>query len=1111
MKDDLFQSLITSFPGVGGAFPLRPFDSGRSNSPVWIVDFQSDTSSGLTGSYVVKVGSPRWAQAEAAFYTSQAAASLADHLARFQAISEAQRDAQAIAYDLAYPQTLDTLSLVDLLRDYQHEEIRHQTETLARALFEWNEWSLAPRQDRMDRMAPPDAIRSMLGRRAEDLGDTLAAKLPWWDQRARYFVIDGADILLPNPLTVLDPAWWPALRDDQLAKWVCPLGFTHGDLHGHNILCLPATDHQPRLIDFSDYAQRGIPFFDLAYLEYDILQHVVGLQSPGARSQWLALLDVIMADILPKSELQRDLQLAPLTREVWFLIEPLRQTAHAIATQCHPTHSDGYVIAWRLASIAAGLNFARKGTAADTQRPERERVAALLYAAYALRHLLRRLKRHPTADAHAIPVVSWLEDRRTEWRHQKRAGDGRLPVRATKMLDRSADVATVTRFLRSPFSRVIAISGFPGVGKTTLAKEIGYAHLPPRTRQGKRRALFDMVIWIAPDDRSGKDDPLERILDVVSQRFGYRSQHAMGLELSAREDIVSDLLEGKSVLLVLDSVEDLLGSRDAAALASWIHHLPDTTRVLLTTRSARLSDAWDVCAPKIHTLQGLPEADALRLAREEIGDGGAPVDTEARDQFTALVEMTAGNPLAIKLATGVIKKQHLTLRELLQEVRDAGAEAQVAAIFETLFARSWARLPVDARHVLVALTFFTAPVGRELLHKTMGSSRATLERSLERLRESSLIDIADTGGANFVYSLHRLLRTFVTRRLPKESAQWEREARTRWVNAYLDFSEAHGGLDWAEWSKDYDHLESEWSNLKTVFAWCAANGRFDELAAFWLDDRVHRFAHIYGYWQDRLEWFDWLDRNAEQRGDMAARVKAMTRKTWTLLQLDAAEFTAVERLLPVAWAAREQVDPYCQCELMNNHILLHIRRRRWEEAAKWIETKQRFLDDDRVRSALDRPEPDRPDRNRWLRQSTWIPYYQALILYYTGKTTDDVRAAGRKCLEVLSIAQRCGWQRQVLWAYDLGANLAIREGRLIFAHHCLERGMSIARRNKDKRPIALFERGYATLEFTRGNFVEAAARAETAEQLFKALGMARMADKMRILRNRAAHKSQEEE
>ena len=149
MKDDVFQGLITSFPGVADAFPLRPFDSGRSNSPVWIVDFQSNTPSGLTGSYVVKVGSQRWAQAEAAFYASQAAAFLADHLARFQAISDARGDTQAIAYDLAYPQTLDTLSLVDLLRDYQHEAIRHQTETLARALFEWNEWSAAPRQDRM--------------------------------------------------------------------------------------------------------------------------------------------------------------------------------------------------------------------------------------------------------------------------------------------------------------------------------------------------------------------------------------------------------------------------------------------------------------------------------------------------------------------------------------------------------------------------------------------------------------------------------------------------------------------------------------------------------------------------------------------------------------------------------------------------------------------------------------------------------------------------------------------------------------------------------------------------------------------------------------------------
>src|SRR5262249_44548184 len=136
-------------------------------------------------------------------------------------------------------------------------------------------------------------------------------------------------------------------------------------------------------------------------------------------------------------------------------------------------------------------------------RPEGERVAALLYAATTLRTLLSRLHHHPPITSATIPVVHWSRPRPLlALPTVKRAGDGRLPS-PWPIYERTADVAAVSALVASPAHQMVVVKGFPGVGKTTLALQVGYAHLPPRGAIETQQA-FDTVIWVAPEDCSSQ-------------------------------------------------------------------------------------------------------------------------------------------------------------------------------------------------------------------------------------------------------------------------------------------------------------------------------------------------------------------------------------------------------------------------------------------------------------------------------------------------------------------------------------------------------------------------------------------------------------------------------
>ena len=204
----------------------------------------------------------------------------------------------------------------------------------------------------------------------------------------------------PNPLVYMQKATWQQLGIEHNSK--CFIGRIHGDLHTGNVICSSTSQQIPHIIDFDQSMEDGVPFFDLAYLEFDIMRHVLAVEQEGNRRNWISLLDVSMAKIEGgEQNLPWDADRA------WGLIQPIRQGVQRLLASAREDASgrEDYEIVWWLSTVAAGLNFARKG---DQTRSRFERMAGLLYAAYGLARILEifGVKESMTEQTSFVP---WLQ------------------------------------------------------------------------------------------------------------------------------------------------------------------------------------------------------------------------------------------------------------------------------------------------------------------------------------------------------------------------------------------------------------------------------------------------------------------------------------------------------------------------------------------------------------------------------------------------------------------------------------------------------------------------------------------------------------------------------
>ncbi len=404
---------------------------------------------------------------------------------------------------------------------------------------------------------------------------------------------------------------------------------------------------------------------------------------------------------------------------------------------------------------------------------------------------------------------------------------GWVPTPPTPMVDRTAELATVTALLGDPGVRLVVLTGPGGIGKTRLALAAAAAAEP--LRDGT---------WFV--DLAGVRDPAD-VPGAVAEAVGVTAEGSRPLL-----DLVADRLAGRRALLVVDNLEQVASA--APGLATLLARCP-RTQLLATSRTVlHLRGEHDVPIGPLGTPgpgeagpAAVAEVPAVELfvARARQADPAFGLTGVTAGPVAELVRRLDGLPLAVELAAARVRTlpPRLLLARLdraLDRALDLGdPDVDVPDRQRTLRATiAWSHDLLDehGRALLARLsvcadgcTLDTAEAvgaGRD------GDGAADLDvlETLSDLVAHSLVSPTDTGDGEPRFRMLELVRTFAAERLRERGE--EEATRTRWAQHLARLgAEAGAGLSGPAARLWRTRLDAETADLRAALRWAVATDR----------------------------------------------------------------------------------------------------------------------------------------------------------------------------------------------------------------------------------------------------------------------------------------------
>lgn len=624
---------------------------------------------------------------------------------------------------------------------------------------------------------------------------------------------------------------------------------------------------------------------------------------------------------------------------------------------------------------------------------------------------------------------------------------------------------------RPPF--LVTVDGIGGVGKTALILEAAYYCL--RASSGDAIAndtpTFEAIIFVTakqhyltPYGVRSKSLTQETLSDIFRE-ISYALDRPEIRQTTPQEQPQKAFraLARQKTLLIIDNLETM---PERQKIADFLYHdLPATVKVVITTREPTLSASI--------RLSKLSENEGLQLIQHEVSYKEDAHIILSEDDEIELYQRTGGVPAAIIYAVGQLAFGY-SLETVMTKLKQPYGD-----VARFCFDNSVTPLRGQPAHQLfMAIAMFPKSPLREAVIRVAGldSNPIVAEEGLVLLQQLSLITLQEGR-----YSLLPLTREYGLAELTIHP-DFELAARERWLHWYLTFAEKYGGEDEWEWHVNYDQIDAEWENFLAVFEWCAAFDRFEELKIFWFDRELKEYANIYGAWEDRIYWLEWLADSAKRQGKWSIIVECWSSIAWLLALMGTPEkLSKATKLLEQVWENRQFADAVTLGSMANHFAVLSIRKNDFIKADRWLNWEAEL-----VKLTL-LPEP------RLQRRQFSIMYYQAELHF----RRSNYEEAEKLYKEALSFAHKINWHRAILYTYNWLADLAIVKEDFETAESFLRSCLPVVERNKDKRRTAFLKRTFAILEKKRGNLVMAYQWAHTALDGFDRLGMQPEAEDMR--------------
>ena len=419
-----------------------------------------------------------------------------------------------------------------------------------------------------------------------------------------------------------------------------------------------------------------------------------------------------------------------------------------------------------------------------------------------------------------------------------------LPIQITSFIGREREIDEAKRLLTT--ARLVTFTGSGGTGKTRLAQQVAAEAL----------SMFTDGVWLV--ELAPLTDP-NLVLQTVAGVLELRT-----VQGSPLLDLVTDYLRGKSLLLILDNCEHLIGA--CAELADHLLHACPAVKILASSREG-LGIAGEVTyhVPSLSlpdqanpTPDRLLKSEAAQLFLERASAVNPHFSlTEANAQAVSQIcRRLDGIPLALELAAARLKL--FTADQIASRLNDrfrllTGGSRTALPRQQTLRALiDWSYdLLSEPEHVLLRqLSVFVGGWTFE------AADAVCLDLDvlslLEMLVNKSLVVMEENQG-QARYNMLETIRQYARDKLIE--AGEAASLRDRHLDYFLQFlEEAETGLRSGEAFKWFDRLEADYDNIRAATEWGQEQRPLDTLLLV---------GNIIFYWtfraDDRLQALHWLN------------------------------------------------------------------------------------------------------------------------------------------------------------------------------------------------------------------------------------------------------------
>jgi predicted ATPase len=351
----------------------------------------------------------------------------------------------------------------------------------------------------------------------------------------------------------------------------------------------------------------------------------------------------------------------------------------------------------------------------------------------------------------------------------------------------------------------------------------------------------------------------------IAQAIGVQESGSAPLE-----SILSEVLEDRAILLVLDNFEQVLGA--VQFLADLLARCPRLV-LLVTSRQPLHLRAEHVLPVRPLPVPGLDVSDLSVVARNpavalfvDRGRACRPGFDLTPENVRAIAEICTrldGLPLAIELAAAQLSvlTPHIILERLyarapfvLSGVSDLPARHRT---LRAAVASSYDLLSADAQAVFrwcgVFAGGFTSSAAADIF--VDGNQVLDLLPMLAVLADNNLLQVGDDPAGELRFRWLETIRSFAIDHLTLNGEL--SIARRRHAEYYVAFAEsAETALVGPEMSNTLDALEREYDNFRAVFHWALEGDADDLRLGLRLAGAMYRFWNMRGHLGEARQWLD---------------------------------------------------------------------------------------------------------------------------------------------------------------------------------------------------------------------------------------------------------------